>query len=85
MSFNNTERAELVIDSPEQLVVVFGKLLGVVAPNCSVDVSTLNRSRKLQFSRVCVYTYQVTVSVNESDRPSRWIAKFLRPSETFLL
>jgi hypothetical protein len=44
MSFNNTERAELVIDSPEQLVVVFGKLLGVVAPNCSVGIEPLSEA-----------------------------------------
>jgi hypothetical protein len=39
MSFNNTERAELVIDSPEQLVVVF------VAPTCcSVDIVPLSEA-----------------------------------------
>jgi hypothetical protein len=74
MSFNNTERDELVIESPEQLVVVFDKLLGVVAPNCSVDIEPLSEAAILSS------VYQVTVSVNESDQPSRWIAKFLRPT-----
>ena len=78
MSTSNIEREELVIESPGQLVEVFGKLLGVAAPtNCNVEIEPLSEAAILS----CVY--QVTVSVSDNDVPSRWIAKFLK--DTLLL
>lgn len=77
MSFDNEEE-ELSIESPEQLVAVFGKLLQRrypgAAPCHSVDIQPLSEAAIL--SRV----YQVTVSQANEHVPSRWIAKFLKSS-----
>lgn len=75
----NHEVEDLSIESPEELVAVFGKLLQRRYPNgaapCSVaDIEPLSEAAIL--SRV----YQISVSQNDSDIPSRWIAKFLKSS-----